>query len=143
MPASDGPAREDSDGSPLARVVPGDYLWLLDYKPRAGVQPGPLETLLGRLRESKVPTAAKAEGIAWDAKRRAAGGIDAQEHARVVGLVRSAVTIPGYASRGDLIWIVRIFFGPREVLQEAWVSSSTGAVRWIFPLEKPGSKQTP
>ena len=91
-----------------------------------------------QLRLSKVPTYKKAIGIAIATKR----GISAQESCDVVGLVRLGVNVPSFASKGDYVWIVR-FAAFGDTTQEAWVSSSTGNVKCIFPLKSPIGGKSP
>lgn len=57
---------------------------------------------------------------------------------RVVGLVRLGVDVAGFATSGDLVWVVQIEHAARGVTQEVWVSSTTGAVRTMLP---PQAKQ--
>jgi hypothetical protein len=114
--------------------IPGDYLWLLRYEDRGQELDANLQTLLDQLKHSKISTAKEAEGVAIATKLKNAGFLD-QECARAIGLVKSAVDLPGFVSRGDLIWIVRILVLGSGVSQEAWIGSKTGNVRWIFPIE--------
>jgi hypothetical protein len=47
----------------------------------------------------------------------------------VIELVRCGISIPSFAERGDLIWVVRHTNGDLKFDQEAWVSSTTAQVR--------------
>jgi hypothetical protein len=114
-----------------------DLLWLPTITNRQNLDMG-LRRLLETLDKSKVPTAEKAEEAALWAKLKA-GGLLAEEGARVVGLVRLGVDVAEFATSGDLVWVVQIEHAVRGVTQEVWVSSTTGAVRAMLPLQaKPG-----
>jgi len=126
---------------PVAAEEPGplrsihDLLWLPKITDRHNLDSG-LRRLLETLDKSKVPTAEKAEGAALGAKLKA-GGLLAEEGARVVGLVRLGVDVAEFATSGDLVWVVQIEHAVRGVTQEVWVSSTTGAVRAVLPLQAP------
>ena len=114
-----------------------DLLWLPTITDRQNLEIG-LRRLLETLDKSKVPTAEKAEWAALGAKLKA-GGLLAEEGARVIGLVRLGVDVAEFATSGDLVWVVQIEHSVRGVTQEVWVSSTTGAVRTMLPPQaKPG-----
>jgi predicted TIM-barrel fold metal-dependent hydrolase len=108
-----------------------DLLWLTEIADRRNLDAG-LRRLLETLEKSKVPTASSAESAALEARLRA-GGIQAEEGARTVGLLRLGVEVAGFAAAGDLVWVVRIEHQVRGVTQEFWVSSSSGAIRATLP----------
>ena len=84
---------------------------------------------------SKVPSVEAAERLASEARRKATGDKNS-EKCFVVGLIQSGLAIPGYGSVGDYIWIVRFAEKSQtdgSMTQEAWVNSTTGEMRWIFP----------
>jgi predicted TIM-barrel fold metal-dependent hydrolase len=121
-----------------------DVLWLLEVADRRTLDVG-LQRLLETLAQSKVPTAAQAEGVALGTKLRS-GGVLAEEGARVVGLLRLGVDVADFAAGGDLVWVVRIEHMTRGVTQEVWVSTTTGAVRTMLPLASrtgPGEESAP
>ena len=110
----------------------GDTLWLPPQeKPK--LDPSYLKRLGPN---GKVKTPEQAMCVAIEKLRRARQ-VGADEGPRVIGLVGSGVEIPGYAMRGDKIWIIRFMDMTLCVTQEAWVSSTTGEVRWIFPIDTP------
>ena len=114
-----------------------DLLWLARIADRHNLDTG-LRSLLEALEKSKVPTAEKAEEAALWAKLKA-GGLLAEEGVRVTGLVRLGVDVAQFATSGDLVWVVQIEHAVRGVTQEVWISSTTGAVRAMLPLQgKPG-----
>jgi hypothetical protein len=78
-------------------------LWLPKITDRHNLDSG-LRRLLETLDKSKVATAEKAEGAALGAKLKA-GGLLAEEGARVVGLVRLGVDVAEFATSGDLVWV--------------------------------------
>jgi hypothetical protein len=88
--------------------------------------------LLDKLGKEKVPSAEEAERVATGYQLKN-GGLLAEEGTRVVGLLRLGADVPGFASDGDLIWVVRFTHLFRGVTQEMWVSSTTGAVRTMLP----------
>ena len=114
------------------RVVPGDYLWLLSNEEAIMEEGGPFADLLQQLREGKVPTEKEAERKAF------AHALQGAEWATVSGLVKSGVDLPGFASRGDLIWIVRIGGNGVRSYKEVWISSSTAEEKCLFPVDTPG-----
>ena len=61
-------------------------------------------------------------------------GLLAEEGATVVALLRMGRDVPAFASREDLVWVVRIVHSFRGVTQEMWISSTTGAVRTLLPV---------
>jgi uncharacterized protein (TIGR03067 family) len=109
-----------------------NLLWTVRVADRKKLDQGNRD-LLATLDKSKVPTVEKAEKAATAAKLRA-GGLDAQEGARVIALMRVGVDVPKFADKGDLIWVVRFEHVLNlSVTQEMWVSSTTGEVRAILP----------
>ena len=115
-----------------ARSIPGDWRWALDYEEQIAEKGGPLATMLQQLRAAKVPTREDAERVVRKEMYENDRGF-ATVAERTVGLVRCGVDLPGFAARGDLIWIVRVQEEIRP-FQEAWVSSSTAEVRWMLPV---------
>lgn len=126
-----GPVAAD-EGRPANLQSIHDLLWLPKTADRQQLDAG-LRRLLETLDTSRVPTGERAEGVALGAKLKA-GGVLAEEGARVVGLVRLGVDVPGFAPRGDLVWVVLIEHAVHGVTQEVWVSSTTGAVRAMLPM---------
>lgn len=110
----------------------GEHLWVRP-KEKPKVNPSYFKSLTPN---SKVKTPQHAVAIADLALDRARG-MWAEEWTRVVGLVGSGVDIPGYVVRGERIWIIWYLDLTFCVTQEAWVSSTTGEVRWIFPIDTP------
>ena len=51
----------------------------------------------------------------------------------MVGLVTIGADVPGFASKGDLVWIVRSV-GHDFMVQEVWVSSTTGKATCVLPI---------
>ena len=127
-PNSGVPAQEGPTDSPFSLARRSDFLSQFYREKNRGI--------IERLRPSKVPTNEKAEHIANAAKRRH-GGISAMESSGVIGLVCLGRKIPGFGEAGDYVWIVRFASLGVGTTQEAWVSSTTGEVRWIFPLKPP------
>ena len=92
--------------------------------------------MLKRLRAAKVPTSEQAEPLALQVIR--ASG-DAYAAVHVVGLVTIGADVPGFASKGDLVWIVRSV-GHDFMVQEVWVSSTTGKATCVLPSAAAGRK---
>ena len=133
--SSTGEKTHAAGPSGLSRVIPGDYLWLLKYE-KDVQRLGGYRTILEQLRQCKVPSPGRAEGVAASRAKLEAVGLSAHEGAEVVGLIVTARDLPEFASRGDMIWIVHILIGD-QVAHAAWVSSTTGRVRWMFPFKPP------
>ena len=89
--------------------------------------------MLRKLEDSKVPTIEDASKVAFRYKLTVLGGLLAEERLDVIGLVRIGVDVPDFASKGDLIWNVRISHAFDGVTQEMWIGSTTGEVKCIFP----------
>ena len=130
-PPTEEPAGPSASAAGLRSIH--DLLWLPKITDRHNLDTG-LRRLLEALDKSKVPTAEKAEEAALWAKLKA-GGLLAEEGARVIGLVRLGVDVAQFATSGDLVWVVQIEHAVRGVTQEVWVSSTTGAVRAMLPLQ--------
>lgn len=112
-------------GSSLKRS--DDYLWLLKYRDqndRIGVD---YQRMLAKLEHSRVPTTRDAEGLALAHKMRVLGGVLAEEQWRVVALLISGVDEPGFASRGDFVWVVRFTHSSGQTTYEVWIGSATGS----------------
>jgi hypothetical protein len=109
-----------------------DLLWLLGSD-RQNLS-SYCQQVLDSLEDSKVPTVEKAEDEAIRFKL-ASGGLLAEEGVAVVGLLRIGVELPTFANSGDLVWVVRISHQFRGVTQEMWISSTTGAVRTMLPMQ--------
>jgi hypothetical protein len=112
-----------------------DFRWLLNSaNGRDGLDRFYM-AMLEKLEKSKVPTARKAKSVAIEHKLNS-GGLDAREGVKVVGLLRIDITVPDFADSGDLIWVVRFSILGSGVSQEMWISSTTGAIRTMLPLQK-------
>jgi len=110
-----------------------DVLWLLDGDRRnLSVE---YQHFLTVLDASKVPNAARAQDIAIRFKL-AHGGLRAEEGPKVVGLLRIGRDLPPFASRGDLVWVVRISHWWLGVTQEMWIGSASGEVRTMLPVDE-------
>jgi hypothetical protein len=110
-----------------------DVLWLLERDRRnLGIE---YQRLLNVLASRRVPNAATALNIAIRFKL-AHGGLLAEEGAKVVGLLRLGRDLRSFASRGDLVWIVRISHSWLGVTQEMWIGSATGEVRAMLPVDQ-------
>ena len=110
-----------------------DMLWLLD-RDRRNLS-AEYQRILTVLDASKVPNADRARDIAIHFKL-AHGGIRAEEGPKVVGLVRIGRDLPPFASRGDLVWVVRISHWWLGVTQEMWIGSASGEVRTMLPADE-------
>jgi hypothetical protein len=110
-----------------------DVLWLLD-RDRRNLS-AEYQRILAALEASKVPTADRARDIAVRFKL-AHGGIRAEEGPKVVGLLRIGRDLPPFASRGDLVWVVRIAHSWLGVTQEMWIGSASGEVRAMLPVDE-------
>jgi hypothetical protein len=114
---------------------PEDFRWLLNRaKDRDGLE-SVYKAMLEKLEKSKVPTAEKAKAVALEYRLKS-GGLDAREGEDVVGLLRIGITVPEFADNGDLIWVVRYSMLGWGVTQEMWISSTTGAIRTMLPVQK-------
>ena len=100
-----------------------DVLWLLD-RDRRNLS-AEYQRILTVLDASKVPNADRARDIAIRFKL-AHGGIRAEEGPKVVGLLRIGRDLPPFASKGDLVWVVRISHSWLGVTQEMWIGSASG-----------------
>ena len=124
----------------------GDYLnW---YNEQAANPDASDRRLLEQLGKCKVPTPKKAKSIAIGHKL--AMRMDAQERISVNRLVRLAREVPGFAKKGDYVWVIRSGmhvsgdFGMRGVTDEFWISSTTGACLSILqatpmPMPRPAT----
>lgn len=114
----------------------GGYLWLLD-RDRGDVQSldSRSRAVLKQLDSGKVRSPEQAAKVAMEEKFRRAGLL-ASERPIVVSLITLAVGSRGFASRGDLVWIVHIEQLGGGVSQEAWINARNGAIRWMLPFEK-------
>ena len=110
-----------------------DVLWLL-ARDRRNLS-AEYQRILTVLDASKVPNADRARDIAIHFKL-AHGGIRAEEGPKVVGLVRIGRDLPPFASRGDLVWVVRISHWWLGVTQEMWIGSASGEVRTMLPADE-------
>jgi hypothetical protein len=110
-----------------------DVLWLLD-RDRRNLS-GEYQRILTVLDASKVPNADRARDIAIRFKL-AHGGLRAEEGPKVVGLLRIGRDLPPFASRGDLVWVVRISHWWLGVTQEMWIGSASGEVRAMLPVDE-------
>ena len=136
------PGRDAPEAQPMFRDCDeqqrfrGGYLWLLD-RDRTNVQSLSFQhkTVLKQLDSGKVRTPEEAAKVTTGDKLRL-GGLLATERPIVVSLIRVAVDCSGFASQGDLVWIVHIEQLGGGVSQEAWINARNGAVRWMPPLEK-------
>ncbi len=92
-----------------------------------------------KLKRAKVPSSSIARRKATDMIARAStfGPI---EFGRIAGLIRCGAEVSGFAARGDLIWIVRMEDSNVYLANIAWVSSTTGAIRWALNLRNPQTK---
>ena len=79
---------------------------------------------------AKVPTAKGAECLARE--EILPNDPNGSEH--VVGLVTIAADLPGFASKGDFVWIVRSVGRDYTTEQEVWVSSTTGKATYVPPI---------
>ena len=110
-----------------------DVLWLLDRDRRnLSVE---YQRILRVLDASKVPNADRAREIAIRFKL-AHGGLRAEEGPKVVGLLRIGRDLPAFASRGDLVWVVRITHSWLGVTQEIWIGSASGEVLVMLPIDE-------
>ena len=130
------PATTGAQPAPARPPVPTlrsahDLLWLLEVADRRTLAVE-FQRLLETLAQSKVPTAEEAKTVALWTKVRA-GGLLAEEGARVVGLLRLGVDVVDFAASGGLVWVVRIEHMRRGITQEVWVSATSGAVRTMLP----------
>ena len=118
----------------VAEIAGAEYLWVLD-KPEKDLEER-YRVMLETLRRSKVPTERAAERLVSDARDAALAAHDL-EGMRVDGLVKIGRDMPGYAARGDMVWIVVCddgsWIGKGGVVQVGWVNSANGLIRWIFP----------
>lgn len=110
-----------------------DVLWLLDRDRRS--LSAEYQRILTVLDASKVPNAARAQDIAIRFKL-AHGGLRAEEGPKVIGLLRIGRDLPPFASRGDLVWVVRISHSWLGVSQEMWIGSASGEVRAMLPVDE-------
>ena len=110
-----------------------DVLWLLD-RDRRNLS-AEYQRILTVLDASKVPNADRARDIAIRFKL-AHGGLRAEEGPKVVGLLRIGRDLPPFASRGDLVWVVRISHSWLGVTQEMWIGSASGEVRAMLPVDE-------
>ena len=60
-------------------------------------------------------------------------GLDARDGWTVTALFRLAISVPTFANARDLVWEVRIYRMPGEIVRVLWVSTSTKSVREVFP----------
>jgi hypothetical protein len=112
-----------------------DFRWLLDRaKDRDGLDPY-YKAMLEKLEKGKVPTADQANRVALEYKLRS-GGLDAREGSKVIGLLRVGINVADFAESGDLIWVVRFSLLGAGLSQEMWISSTTGAIRTMLPVQK-------
>ena len=110
-----------------------DVLWLLDRDRRnLSVE---YQHILTVLDASKVPNADSARDIAIRFML-AHGGLRAEEGPKVVGLLRIGRDLPPFASRGDLVWVVRISHWWLGVTQEMWIGSASGEVWAMLPVDE-------
>jgi hypothetical protein len=131
----DRPGRTQKPAAAPEPKHPEDFRWLLDRaKDRDGLDRF-YQAMLEKLEKSKVPTAEKAKHVALGCKLNS-GGLDAREEWKVVGLLRIGITVPEFANSGDLIWVVRFSMIGWGVTQEMWISSTTGAIRTMLPVQK-------
>ena len=80
------------------------------------------------MRETKVPPTKQSTVAAFIARQKADGLGENEGTLIVVNLLQSAVAVPDFTAPDDLIWVVRVV-GVDSVLQEGWVSSTTGKAR--------------
>ena len=139
LPAGTSDSAQRATPQAVRPTLPGDgmqdshdLLWLLGSdRKNLGSD---YQQVLDSLEDSKVPTVERAENEAIRFKL-ASGGLLAEESVAVVGLLRIGVELPAFANSGDLVWVVRISHQVRGVTQEMWISSTTGAVRTMLPMQ--------
>ena len=139
-------AKQKAREHPFPDLERGDFLWLSKLGgPEDSSAPGvrsedslapDLRSMLKRLRAAKVPTAKGAECLARE--EILPNDPNGSEH--VVGLVTIAADLPGFASKGDFVWIVHSVGRDYTTEQEVWVSSTTGKATYILPSEAFGRK---
>src|SRR3972149_11150290 len=100
-----------------------DVLWLLD-RDRRNLS-AEYKRILAVLDAAKLPNADRARDIAIRFKL-AHGGLRAEEGPKVVALLRIGRDLPPFASRGDLVWVVRISHWWLGAPQEMWIGSGSG-----------------
>ena len=110
-------------------------LWALDPGELASTMTPDVKADMETLRRSTVPTKRDAERAALAAKRQA-WGISDMEAWETVSLLKIGTNVPDFAARADLVWVVHFYSVDGVTGEEAWVSSTTGRVRWIFPMDK-------
>ncbi|MCR4415955.1 MAG: hypothetical protein NUV77_26365, partial [Thermoguttaceae bacterium] len=110
-------SRTDAVAFASPNAIPGDFLWLLKYE-RETRDVSAHQELLDKLKRSKVATPSEAERVTIRTKLKTSGLL-AEERPCVVGLIQSALDVPGFASRGDMLWVVRFVVFDLAVSQEA------------------------
>ena len=125
-------AKRKAREHPFPDLERGDFLWLSklggpeDSSRRASdrktASRADLRSMLNRLRAAKVPTAKGAECLARE--EILPNDPNGSEH--VVGLVTIAADLPGFASKGDFVWIVPPWAATTRQSRRSGVSSTTG-----------------
>jgi hypothetical protein len=87
-----------------------------------------------KLAKSLVPTREDAERLALGAFLKSPG-LDARETWSIAGLYRLGRDVARFAAAGDLVWELRVFRSGVGVWGVVWVSTTTRAVKVLFPVD--------
>ncbi|PHR89999.1 MAG: hypothetical protein COA78_35520, partial [Blastopirellula sp.] len=79
----------------------------------------------------KVPTPDKAENVAKTYRQEHK---ESPKKGEVVALILVGRKVPAFAEKGDYIWVVRYVTEDGDILDELWISSTTGSCISVFDI---------